>query len=281
MEGTVGIAISDGDPELTTAIDSAPEIVEPHDFYCSYRGETNNYSYSDKEIALRLGSALQNETGLDGKPINVYVPQAEPWETRLFRGLSTSAHILLIVSEDGLRPIRNADHCEDITLLEYEYALSQKMKGLKKVMLLLVKNEDGSNFSSFDTSVYPSGDVSKAGISPCHKSKRSAAFWDNGSKCDLLRKDAKPGEHSIRDTMDALFGLQGVHVSAHSADIKKVCPSQASSDTIIIIIFLVTVLLLLLISFPLSFLSSATYSLVLPISFMLSTQKIIAAPGER
>ena len=219
----VGIAISEGDPNLTTSIESVQEAIEPYDFYCSYREQTDSFiKYSDKETAVRLAGALQNETGLDGKKIRVYVPHIEPWEKRFSQGLSLSTHILLFVSELGLRPIREADQCEDINLLEYEYALSQKLKGLKKVMLILIQNEDGSNFSCFDTGVYPSGDISKVGLSPCHKSKRSAAFWDNGSKGDLLRKDAKPGEHSIRDTMDELFRLKGVNISNHSADIKKV-----------------------------------------------------------
>lgn len=75
-----------------------------------------------------------------------------------------SGNIILLVSEGGLRTIRDADRGEDVTLLEYEYSLAQKLKGKKRVMLLLVKDKSGANFSSFSTEVFPGGEVAK--VSP-------------------------------------------------------------------------------------------------------------------
>ena len=93
---------------------------------------------------------------------------------------------------------------------------------LAKVLLLLVKDRNGSNFSSFSLENFPGGEISKVGQPPCHKSKRSAALWDSGSKNDILFQDRKPGEHSIRETMEALFKLTGVNISNKASDIKAV-----------------------------------------------------------
>jgi hypothetical protein len=91
-----------------------------------------------------------------------------------------------------------------------------------QVLLLLIKDRNGSNFSSFSVENFPGGEVVKIGQPPCHKSKRSAQIWDGGNKTDLLFKDRKPGEHSIQETMEALFRLNGVNVSNKSSDIKAV-----------------------------------------------------------
>ena len=89
---------------------------------------------------------------------DIYAPDmlASAWQP--------SGNIILLVSEGGLRTIRDADRGEDVTLLEYEYSLAQKLKGKKRVMLLLVKDKSGANFSSFSTEVFPGGEVAK--VSP-------------------------------------------------------------------------------------------------------------------
>ena len=89
---------------------------------------------------------------------DIYAPDmlASAWQP--------SGNIILLVSEGGLRTIRHADRGEDVTLLEYEYSLAQKLKGKKRVMLLLVKDKSGANFSSFSTEVFPGGEVAK--VSP-------------------------------------------------------------------------------------------------------------------
>ena len=46
-------------------------------------------------------------------------------------------------------------------LLEIEYALAQKIKGNKKVLLLLAKDKAGANFCCYQTDVYPGGDIAK------------------------------------------------------------------------------------------------------------------------
>ena len=156
--------------------------------------------------------------------MSVFAPDGEKWETRLTYGLKPARNILLIVSQGGLRGIQEAHRSEDTLLLEMEYALAEKLKGNKKVMLLLAKDKGGSNFSHFATDAFPGGEVAKIAQPPCHKSKLSAKLWDNGAKGDLLFKERKPGEHSIRDTMDELFRLNGRNISASSKDVKVVVP---------------------------------------------------------
>jgi hypothetical protein len=193
------------------------------DFYISYR-ELDSNGHSDKDIASRLAGALQKATGADGERVSVFAPDGEKWETRLTYGLRPAQNILLIVSQDGLRRIQEAHRAEDVMLLEIEYALAEKLKGNKKVMLLLAKDKGGSNFSHFTTDVFPGGDIAKIAQPPCHKSKLSAKLWDNGAKGDLLFKDRKPGEHSIRETMDELFRLNARNISQSSKDVKLVVP---------------------------------------------------------
>eukprot|EP00293_Proteomonas_sulcata_P013057 CAMPEP_0184293370 /NCGR_PEP_ID=MMETSP1049-20130417/4819_1 /TAXON_ID=77928 /ORGANISM="Proteomonas sulcata, Strain CCMP704" /LENGTH=566 /DNA_ID=CAMNT_0026601333 /DNA_START=39 /DNA_END=1739 /DNA_ORIENTATION=- len=102
-----------------------------------------------------------------------------------------------------------------------------KLKAQKKVLLLLVKDKNGSNFSAYTTDMFPGGDVAKIGMPPCHKSKRSPEFWRGlaNPKEHLMFKDRKPGEHSIQEMMEALFRLTGVSISMKSSDIKAVVPS--------------------------------------------------------
>mmetsp|Transcript_62703 Transcript_62703/g.150761 ORF Transcript_62703/g.150761 Transcript_62703/m.150761 type:complete len:698 (-) Transcript_62703:133-2226(-) len=212
------------DPVQQSQQDLSNDEVQPIDFYISYR-ELDSTGYTDKDIASRLAGALQKEKRADGTPVSVFAPDGEAWEVRLKYGLEPANNVLLLVSEDGLRAVRDADRCEDVTLLEYEYSLAQKLKGKKRVMLLLVKDKTGANFSSFSTDIFPDGEVSKIAMPPCHKSKKSAPLWDSGAKKDLLIPDNKPGEHSIRMTMDELFRLTGTNVSMKSVDIKAVVPT--------------------------------------------------------
>jgi hypothetical protein len=123
----------------------------------------------------------------------VFAPDGEDWETRLTYGLKPARSILLIISEDGLRRIHEAHRAQDIQLLEIEYALAEKIKGNKKVLLLLAKDKKGANFSCYSTAAFPDGVITKVAQPPCHKSKFSAKLWDNGAKGDLLVKGRKPG----------------------------------------------------------------------------------------
>lgn len=97
-----------------------------------------------------------------------------------------------------------------------------------QVLLLLIKDRNGSNFSSFSVEAFPGGEVGKVGQPPCHKSKRSAQIWDSGSKSHLMFPDRKPGEHSIQEMMAALFRLNGVNISNKASDIKAVRVQFAS-----------------------------------------------------
>jgi len=181
--------------------------------------------YSDKDVASRLAGALQKEKTATGSNVSVFAPDGEDWDQRLKYGLAPAKSILLLVSEDGLRNIQDAHRAEDLTLLEYEYALAEKTRSNKKVLLLLLKDRNGNNnFSAFSLDAFPHGEISKICTPPCHKSKRSAPLWDSGSKTDLLFKDRKPGERSIRETMESLFRLNGVNISNKSSDIKAVVP---------------------------------------------------------
>ena len=210
----------EGAAEAVSDLGPPPEVL---DYYISYR-ETDSNGYSDKDVASRLAGALQRASGVNGEPVSVFAPDGEEWEARLRYGLQPARNVLLIISENGLRACREAHRGEDSMLLEIEYALAEKLKGKKKVMLLLVKDKNGANFSAFQTDAFPSGDVTKIAQPPCHKSKASAKLWDNGAKGDLLFKDRKPGEHAIRDTIDELFRLSGRPISASSKDVKALVP---------------------------------------------------------
>ena len=91
----------------------------------------------------------------------MFAPDGDTWDVRLRYGLKPAKNILLVVSEDGLRQLQEAHRAEDVTLLEYEFALANKLRGKKKVLLLLCKDAKGSNFSAFSTEAYAHGEVAK------------------------------------------------------------------------------------------------------------------------
>ena len=206
----------------TEDVGAAPGSV---DFYISYR-EKDPYGYSDWDVASKIASVLQKEKRSGDESVSVFLPDGHTWQQRVHLGLGPAKNVLLVVSEDGLRRIYDAHRSEDMMLLEYEYALAEKLKGTKRVLLILLQDKTGSKFSSFGLDNFAHGEVAKAGQPPCHKSSTSARLWDNGEKGDLLFKERKAGEHSVRETMAALFRLTGRHTSSKPSELKTLVPEM-------------------------------------------------------
>lgn len=149
-----------------------------------------NYRSSvDKQSATLLFEELQRcRHPHNDCSINVFLDEkcltlGDNWRDGFMRGLHRSRVVVLLISEEGLRPIRNAHQQTDNVLLEYELALSLRVDGHISVLPVFI-GSGGRKFNSFSCACYP-----------------TSRHLDSASSPD-----------TVRQTMEKLFAIQGIFV---------------------------------------------------------------------
>jgi len=153
-----------------------------HDVFINYRVAT------EANLALNLTLFL----GRKNPKLRVFLDQlclneGEDWEEGFLYGLNNSSWIVLLISEAGVAKIANADKFQDNVLLEYEMALHLYEQGKARILPMLIDNPDHSPFNFGRLPKWPD---------TVHASKRST--------------------RNIKQTMNAIFQLQGIRVSPHN-----------------------------------------------------------------
>jgi len=161
--------------------------VQAHDIFINYRVAT------DADLAEKIALSLNGLKKSDGESFSVFLDKkclnvGEDWEVGFLNGLQYSKLIVLLISEAGIQRIQQADTRQDNVLLEYEYALDKLEKKEASLLPVLVGRvaDDGAfyDFNAFDTSKFPDA--------PHHSPK---------------------SDKNVRETMTALFRLQGIRLN--------------------------------------------------------------------
>ncbi len=118
----------------------------------------------------------------------------ESFESGFLEAINSSNVIILLISEDGIKQIENANKNGDNMLLEIEHSLENYSKGRCHLLPLLIgktenKGQTFHKFNGFNVDRFPEQ-------KHCHKL----------SKCGL----------SVRETIERLFKVQGEFVFSES-----------------------------------------------------------------
>ncbi|KAJ3031409.1 hypothetical protein HDV00_008365 [Rhizophlyctis rosea] len=159
---------------------------EVHDFFISYRVAT------DASLATELALALRTST------VHTYLDKyclipGQKWEDGFLQGLLRAKVVLLVCSVAALQRVLIADKTADNMLLEWEITLDMVDQGLAVAMPLFVgtMTKDANN----KTAVLPFDGWGLAYPDKHHVHKSS------------------PRNRTIKQTMQAIFALQGKNVS--------------------------------------------------------------------